>query len=242
MFSPKVREKLKFYVYLYTDPRTGKPFYIGKGQGNRCFAHLKDIAHTDKTQAIRELNKLGLKPRIEILKYGLTEKQALLVEATAIDLLDVQALSNRVRGHGSKHGGRAEVDEIAAHLEARAVEISDPAVLIMISRAYRYGMTTQELYDATRSAWKVGPRRHTAKFALSVYQGIVREVFEIVTWVEGGSTMRADDKSSHRTVPPGRWEFVGRVADEPIRGKYVGKSVAHYFKKGARNPIMYAKC
>ena len=118
MFSPKVREKLKFYVYLYTDPRTGKPFYIGKGQGNRCFAHLKDIAHTDKTQAIRELNKLGLKPRIEILKYGLTEKQALLVEATAIDLLDVMVLSNRVRGHGSRYGGRAEVDEIAAIPEA----------------------------------------------------------------------------------------------------------------------------
>ena len=34
MFTPKVREKLKFYVYLYVDPRDDSVFYVGKGKGN----------------------------------------------------------------------------------------------------------------------------------------------------------------------------------------------------------------
>ncbi|MEE9293740.1 MAG: hypothetical protein V3W34_02080 [Phycisphaerae bacterium] len=242
MFSPKVREKLKFYVYLYLDPETDKPFYVGKGRGNRCFAHLNGVVDNETAEVIRKLKKNGLKPHIEILKYGLTEEQALLVEATAIDLLGVTSLTNQVRGHGSRYGGRGSVDEIAAHLDAKPVKITEPAMLVTISRAYRYGMTTQELYDVTRSAWKVAPQRHDAKFALSVYRGIVREVFEIVTWIPGGSTMRGVDKSGRSTERPDRWEFVGRVADEHICRKYVGKSVAHYFSKGARNPIMYANC
>jgi hypothetical protein len=38
---------------------------------------------------------------------------------------------------------------------------------------------------------------------------------------------------------PGRWEFIGEHAALAIRNKYIGKSVAHYFKKGAANPITY---
>jgi hypothetical protein len=38
-------EKLRYYVYLYVDPRDGKVFYIGKGKEERCLDHLfKDDA------------------------------------------------------------------------------------------------------------------------------------------------------------------------------------------------------
>jgi hypothetical protein len=33
-------EKLRYYVYLYVDPRDGKVFYIGKGKEERCLDHL----------------------------------------------------------------------------------------------------------------------------------------------------------------------------------------------------------
>jgi hypothetical protein len=36
-----------------------------------------------------------------------------------------------------------------------------------------------------------------------------------------------------------RIEFVGEVAPDNLRMKYKGKSVAHYFRFGAANPIMY---
>jgi uncharacterized protein len=193
LFDQKVCEKLGFYVYLYIDPRDSKPFYIGKGKGNRVFSHCRDTRECEKLRVIRELRKLHLDPVLEILKYGLTEEEAFSVESTAIDLLDVSTLTNDVRGHGSRHGTRGRVEDIAASLSADPVRIEHSAILINIARAFRYGMTPQELYDATRSAWKVGAKRCRAEYALAVHQRIVREVYEISAWVKGGSTMRSTD-------------------------------------------------
>lgn len=191
---------------------------------------------------ISELNKLGQKFNIEILKYGLSEDEALLVEATAIDLVKIDSLTNRVHGHGSRFGGRAGVDELAARLDAKEVDITEPVILVTINREYRFGMTIHELYDATRSAWKMTPTKHDAKFAMSVFDGVVREVFEIANWVPGGSTMRIRDKDGRSPDRSQRWEFVGQVAKDHVRKKYVGRSVAHYSKQGARNPIRYINC
>ena len=243
MFSSKVREKLKNYVYLCVDPRDGQPFYVGKGMGNRLFSHLKDKSESAKVQRIEELRKLGLEPQLEILKYGLSEEDALLVEATAIDLLRVGSLTNAVRGHGCRYGGRATVEELEATLGASPVDIKEPAVLININQAYHYGLTAQQLYDFTRSCWRIGAKRETVEYAFAVYQGVIREVYKIAAWVPGRSTMRHDDVVSEDKVDPkNRWEFVGKVADPKMRKRYVGMSVSHYSKQGAQNPIKYVNC
>jgi len=242
VFTPKAIERLKYYVYLYVDPRDGQPFYIGKGKGNRCFAHLGDQSETEKVERIREIRKLGLEPEIEILKHGMTETEALLVESTAIDLLDVRKLTNRVRGHGARHGSRASVNEIAARLDAEPAEIRHPSMLIVIRNEYRHDLTVHELYDATRSAWVVGERRSKARFAMAVFQGVIREVYEISAWLPSGSTMRVRDKDGRSPHNGERWEFVGNVAPEEIRDLYINKSVDHYFRRGAQNPVKYACC
>jgi hypothetical protein len=242
MFSQKAIEQLKHYVYLYIDPSTDEVFYIGKGRGNRCFTHLHDKSESEKVSKIAELLKLGREPRIEILRYGLTEAEALQVESAAIDLIGIVKLTNRVRGHGSFGNDRTDVKYLNAQLDAKLADIKHPAILININQNFRFGMTTHEIYDATRSAWNVNPTRNGARYALSVFRGVVREVFSITGWVPGGTTMKVTDADGRASPRTGRWEFVGQVAEDDVRSKYVSRSVAHYFKPGARNPILYVNC
>ena len=61
-FSPGTVENLRSYVYWLRDPRDNKVFYVGKGEGNRVFQHIKCLEkgaepgeETDKEQRIREI-------------------------------------------------------------------------------------------------------------------------------------------------------------------------------------------
>ena len=73
---------------------------------------------------------------------------------------------------------------------------------------------------------------------MSVAEGIVQEVYQIGAWQPAGS---ADYKTRPRkdVSIAGRWEFTGKVAPEAVRGKYVGRSVADYFKPGNAAPVNY---
>lgn len=246
MFSERARKQLKFYVYLYIDPRDGEVFYVGKGTSNRCFHHLKDVRESDKAARIADIRKSRQEPIIEVLKYGLTEQQALLVEATAIDLLEVDNLTNGVRGHGCRVGSRAGVEQLMATLSASTVRV-DPkhsAVLINITKTHRYGMTPAELYDVTRSAWVVSlSNAERADYAMAIYRGVVREVYRIAAWLPDGSTLRVDDADRERDIEPERrYEFVGTIAEDKVRRRYIDRNVAAYFPRGAANPIKYVNC
>jgi hypothetical protein len=232
--------KLGHYVYLYVDPRTDQVFYVGKGKNSRVFSHGTGHAKKHVEKVIREIRAAGEEPRIEILTHGLpSEEVAFQVEAAAIDLLGVESLANAIRGwHGATHG-RMPVEEVVAHYVHQRVEVKEPSLLIRINRSYRYGMTAAELYDATRSAWRLGPRAERADFAFAVFQGVVREVYEIETWLDGGTTF--NNRTGSRPAPRrGRREFVGVVAHERIRKRYVNHYVDHYFSRGQQSPITYA--
>ena len=240
-FSPPEVEALGFYVYVYSDPRNNQPFYIGKGTGNRAFAHLGDKTESAKVARIREIREAGLEPQIEVLAFGLDETTAFKVEAAAIDLIGFENLTNRVIGHGAKKFGRMSIDEVHGKLSSEPVaEFEHPCILIKINDTY--SDTTKlgaiELYDATRGTWKVSlASAKKAKYALAVFGGTVREVYAIAEWMPAGSTMYTDPDRDVDSV--GRYEFVGRVAPDAVRKAYRWKSVSHLYKWGAANPIMY---
>jgi hypothetical protein len=98
-------------------------------------------------------------------------------------------------------------------------------------------MTAVELYDVTRGAWKLGRKRSKISLALAVFEGIVREVYEVAAWLPAGSTFSTRSPRGLRSKK--RWEFVGRVAADPIRRRYVDRYVGHLFPSGAQNPVSY---
>ncbi|MCX7010755.1 MAG: hypothetical protein NTY53_26520 [Kiritimatiellaeota bacterium] len=224
---------LKSYVYVYSDPRNGRPFYIGKGKGDRLFAHLDDTSGTEKTVAISAIRKAGREPQIDILRYGLTDAEAALVEAAAIDLIGLPRLANQIAGHHESSFGRIGSREIIAMLSAKPVRVRHKAILITINRLYRSDMTAEELYEATRGVWAVGPRREKAEYGMAVYQGIVREIYRIHKWHRAG-TLAYHTRDYHDFRSSGRWEFEGVVATD-IRDEYIGNSVG----MSGQNPIRY---
>ena len=240
-FPKAVADKLRYYVYLYIDPETDEVFYVGKGKGNRCFSHLDPKSNSPVGPILTEMRKRGIEPRIELLAHELKdEAAALAVEGAVIDLLGLDDLANQIRGQHPDHRGRMRLEEVMAIHQRRPAKIEHKVILIRINRLYHYGMSPTDLYDATRGTWVVGPRREDARYALAVYQNIVREVYEIAQWLRAGSTFYA--KRPKGDTATKRWEFVGTRAEAEIRKKYLGRSVDEYLKKYAQNPVKYVNC
>lgn len=236
----EVAKILRAYVYVYIDPRNEKPFYIGKGKGNRLFAHLKeqsskeDITEVEKVAKIAEIRRSGKEPRIEILRYGLSDSEAHLVEAASIDLIGKAKLTNRMSGHHESSFGRITSQRVISMLTAKKVEVEHKAILITINKLYRSDMSPEELYEVTRGIWRVGEiNRNKVEFAMAVYQGIVLEVYRIKRWYPAG-TLKYKTRDSSEFKTSGRWEFSGSVAKD-IRDQYVDFSVG----KAGQNPIRY---
>lgn len=238
-FHISTAEKIGFYVYVYVDPRNDEIFYVGKGIGNRCFAHLNDKSEKKKSMRIQEIFGVGLAPKIEIVAHELkTEEMALIVERAIIDTIGLSKLTNAIHGHGSAYFQRTSVDELNLKYYCPKAEISEPAILVRINKLYKPGIDGVELYEATRGVWVIGPDREKAIYAFAVYKGIVREIYEIRRWVRAGTlkySTRVIDKK-HREK---RWEFEGEIAGETLQLKWKNRTVEHLLGNNVQNPIVY---
>lgn len=92
-----------FYVYALKDPRDrpSRPFYIGKGTGNRAWEHQTNIDDSEKGRLIQEIKAADRKVIHTIVADNLTEQQALKIEAELISAFGIRSqgglLTNRVR-------------------------------------------------------------------------------------------------------------------------------------------------
>jgi len=226
-------EKLQYYVYTLSDPRTNTAFYVGKGCGNRINHHLlgaleEKTKETDKIKKIRDIQKSGIEVGLDIVRHGLTEKESFEVECALIDLIGINNLTNIVSGHHSHLRGKMTLKDIEIEYQAQPAEFNEPVILIRINKAFRHDMTAEELYEVTRKDWKVGQRIHAIRIACAVYAGIIREVYIVKEWVPS---------PDYR----GRYMFNGKIAEDKIRDRYINKSVAHVWKHGSQNPIKYVE-
>ena len=243
-FPPEVVEELKHYVYRLIDPRNGETFYVGKGQGNRVFAHanaaLADSGESGadpKLERIHEIQGLGMRVQHVIHRHGMTQAAANDVEAALIDAYP--GLVNRVAGTGSKDRGTRHVDEIV--LEHSAVEfvVGEPLILISVRQLWR----ERGVYGAVRGLRKMNKQR-AERYNLVLAH--VRGAYRPTKW------MRVDQVDRRLVFPLENWEspsseelskhigFDGDEAEAAAQHRYVGKRVpAKYRKPGVQTPFQY---
>jgi hypothetical protein len=237
-FSQSTRESLGYYVYALIDPRDNKIFYVGKGVGDRVFAHVQcainDDAETDKLDTIREIIKAEKEVKHYILRHKLTEHEAYIVESAFIDFLThsdfdfVANITNIVAGHHQWNEGIKTAEELEILYACKPLfpeEIQHKIMSININKTYALKNEMHpNIYEATRKSWVVSEHRiKDIDFVFSEYRGIVRAIFKPSKWISEGK----------------RWMFEGEeVKDHGILDLYLNKSVPDK-SKGMANPIKY---
>lgn len=238
-FPPGVVEKLKFYVYRLIDPRNGETFYVGKGKGNRIFAHIRgaeDIEGDEldnKMKRIRQIRLAGFDVAHVIHRHGMDEATSFEVESALMDAYP--GLTNEAGGVGGNEFGAMHALEIIREYAAQPAVFKHDALLISVNRS---ALAQATLYEATRFAWKISPAKATkAEVILATVQGVIKGAFVADEWLEA-----TPKNFPGRQEVPGRFGFVGRDAPKAVWQLYVGKRVPdEYRKAGAANPIKYAK-
>ncbi len=241
MFSPEVIEQLQYYVYRLIDPRNGQTFYVGKGKGNRVFAHVNDALKkyegesyeerdeddiSAKISTIRDIRNAGLEVIHVIQRYGLTEKEAFEVESALIDVYG--ELTNIQSGHASERGvNNAEV--LQRELSYEVYEEPEFKYIIIKINDRVLQERNNDVYETVRSAWKVNLSKIKAyKYCFAVLNGVVKNVYSIDEW-----------SPDHRGRE-GRYEFTGKEAPNDIRKQFVNKRIPEgYRKKGMASPVLY---
>lgn len=189
-----LRQLNGFYVYALIDPRNDQIFYIGKGTGNRVFAHEAESGKSPrsekaKLQRIREIEKAGHDVKRLIVNWGLTEAEAFAAEATLLNLVNYitpESLTNAVAGHHVHEGLTVEDFELrhgAEHLKPE--DIRHNILCIKINRRYHRDISPKELYDAVRGIWRASMntiKRKQIEYVFGVYNQLIVAVYKPDAW------------------------------------------------------------
>lgn len=261
-FSASTVEAIKSYVYVLTD-ETDRVFYVGKGTGNRVFAHVAEVQEAlargaalpdeeaddgevvatmgQKRDRIAAMLRQGKVPGMYIVRDGLTPEQALLVESVLIGVFAWQlegGLTNAVSGHGESTFGLKSVAELEATkglpFDVRSLpDLGNASLVIAINVNKRYA----EVESREKSLLDI------AKGYWKLNASRARQCPYAIIHARGivrGVFRIADWKPS--TEMPGRYEFVP-VTPEPLPGAdFSNRNVDKLFadaKIGSQNPIRY---
>lgn len=201
-FSPRACAALGHYVYaLYENKDAPFPFYVGKGQGNRVFAHARDKRLQQeksdvlplKLETIRRLPAGSVVYRF--VAVNLPDKEtAHKVEAAVIDALEQanpHGLTNEVAGHGGLMG-MPECAAFVSNLNGPPLTGAHQVLLLQASkslgalkraRAHEFEFTEDEVFAAVRGDWKLSTvKLPHIECCLAVYKQTVVGVFVPTEW------------------------------------------------------------
>ena len=91
-------------------------------------------------------------------------------------------------------------------------------------------MSDDDIYDAGRGWWVIGPKRDECEYAIFIAKNEVHAVFRIHNW-----SLRGPSDPGWRPGTRARWGFEGEPASE-LR-HLIGTDVSEMFPAGAANPV-----
>ena len=120
-----------YYTYMLVDPRNGLPFYVGKGQRRRCFAHIHQARTTTKNNRklnkIRKIESLGLSVEVRKVEENVTDDMAIEFECLLIQECRAKGinLTNETDG-GEGSSGYKHTAEAIEKIRATQLGVAKP--------------------------------------------------------------------------------------------------------------------
>ncbi|WP_159999738.1 LEM-3-like GIY-YIG domain-containing protein [Roseomonas sp. 18066] len=241
-FTPPFAQRLGHYVYSLTDPRNGRLFYVGRGQGNRVLQHaaeaLENQKPTDKLETLRAINRAGLQVVVDIVRHGMSEAAAKDVEAAVIDfaLHRYGNLANLIRGADVERG-LVSLETLLADYDAPPLmPPARPSLLVAINGTWIDSMGEADLWEAARKWWNARRIVQGSNFLLlATAQGIIRGAWNAhyewdgeVRWDmldERRRTIYGNTEDTFRPFPARR--FAGEPLPPDEGAEFIGRHVRH---------------
>jgi len=231
VLRPEVTALLGFYVYRLVSP-AGATFYVGKGVGDRVHQHR---GRTDFPDTYEE----------RIVQWGLSEADALRLEAALIAVLDPSL--NRVAGHGQADCD-LRTDTLQARLGAAAFDVThipDGILIVQVRGGVYYpypgakpcrhagfediaAQGEDAVMQRVLGDWTTGAAtaKRVRQIAVADGSNVIRRVYDVsdpirVTHAQNGELyVVASVKSKRHGQPQPRWRWcIGPAANpSPIVG------------------------
>lgn len=172
-----------FYNYIYLDPRKPgnynyqvfhfdyEPFYVGKGQGGRCYNHLNETknrtCNLKKFYKVQKILKQGLEPIVLKIYENLEEPIAFQNE---IDLIKIIGRHDKKLGPlvNLTNGGDGGSGRIYICSDETRYKLSQ----CFIKKVYQYDLDGNLIkeYKSVKSAYKETNIKHIATCCRGVYK------------------------------------------------------------------------
>lgn len=242
LFNEMATTQLKAYVYALADPRKkgalpDRVFYIGKGNGNRCFDHAnekrvrgEEPLHEEehKLGRIREIHGSGGAIEVLIVKHGMSDAAAHDLEAVLIPLLGD---TNKVSGHGDRDLWltRNQINEAYDRpIERTDIELFRGNILFVSlnrqdTEALLQLSNEAALAQATLGDWNTSAERSArVDCIVGIKNGLIVSIFETVK--SNANTTEFERLKSEKKGGHSRSRFVGKRRldlEENLRGRSV---------------------